>query len=355
MLWLDILTPKQLFYFTSIAKILKNHGYTVFLTSRRYEQLDGLIEEVFRDWEIKIIGRFGGYTLRDKLKASIERLKLLFDEVPIEEIDLVVSSGSIEASRIAYGLQKPHILASDSPHSPVNFLTASFSRQILTPWIIESSEWIRYGVKPSQIKKYRVLDPYFWLKDFHPDSTIIKDLNIEGEYVLVRLPESAASYLMIDDAQYMKALANLLDVVRRYGMKVLVLARYREQTQLAESFLMGRDTLVVSKPVFASHLIYYSMIFIGGGGTMTQEAALMGKPCISIYPGKQPAILRFLSQVGLVKHFVGLDKSLKALQNMLKNIDDVSEVSRERSRKIWKMMKDPEKNIVKWFTEALSR
>ena len=355
MLWFDILTPKQLFYFISIAKILKKRGYSIFLTSRRYEQLDSLIKEAFRDWEIKIIGRFGGYSLREKLKASIERLNLLIDEVPIEEIDLVVSSGSVEASRIAYGLQKPHILASDSPHSPVNFLTAPLSRLILTPWIIETSEWARYGVRPIKIKKYRVLDPYFWLKDFHPDSTIIKNLNIEGGYILVRLPESAASYLMLNDTQYIKVLAKLIDVVRRYDMKVLVLARYKEQTQIAEQLLMNKDTLVISKPLIASHLIYYSKIFIGGGGTMTQEAALLGKPCISIYPGKQPTILKFLSRIGLVKHYKSLDSSLKTLQNILKNIDNVSQTCKEKSRKLWKIMKNPEEDIVKWFVEALSR
>jgi len=355
MLWFDILTPKQLFYFTSIAKILKKRGYSIFLTSRRYEQLDSLIEEAFRDWEIKIIGRFGGYSLRDKLKASIERLNLLINEVPIEEIDLVVSSGSVEASRIAYGLRKPHILASDSPHSPVNFLTAPSSRRILTPWIIETSEWTRYGVRPIQVKKYRVLDPYFWLKDFHPDSSIVRDLGIEGEYILVRLPESAASYLMLDDTQYINVLANLIDVIRRYDMKILVLVRYREQTQIAEQLLINKDTLIVRKPVIASHLIYYSKIFIGGGGTMTQEAALLGKPCISIYPGKQPTILKFLSKIGLVKHYESLDRLLKTLQNILKNIDDFSQTSKEKSRKLWKMMKDPEEDIVKWFVEALSR
>lgn len=354
MLWFDILTPKQLFYFTSIARALKKHGFRTFLTSRRYEQLDNLIEGSFKDWEIKVIGRFGGYDLRDKLRVSVERLKFLLDEVPIEEIDLVISSGSVEASRIAYGLRKPHILASDSPHSPVNPLTAPISRQILTPWIIEKSEWTRYGVRSSQVKKYKVIDPYFWLKDFHPDDTLLKNLGIYDEYVLVRLPESAASYLMINDAQYMNMLKNFIEAVKKYDMKILVLSRYREQTQVVERSITDKEIILLSKPVIASHLIYYSKIFIGGGGTMTQEAALLGKPSIMIYPGKIPTVLRFLLKIGLVKHYKGLDKSLKILEYTLKNIDEVSEVFREKSRKLWKIMRDPEENIVKWLKEALS-
>ncbi|MEM3399125.1 MAG: DUF354 domain-containing protein [Nitrososphaerota archaeon] len=353
MLWFDILTPKQLLYFTSIARILQKHGFQVFFTSRRYEQLDALIEESFKDWGIKIIGRFGGYDLRDKLRVSVERLRFLLDAVPIEEIDLVVSSGSIEASRIAYGLKKPHILASDSPHSPVNPLTAPISRRILTPWIIEKSEWTRYGVRPSQVKKYRVIDPYFWLKDFHPDDTLLRGLGISDEYVLVRLPESAASYLMIDDAQYVSMLKNLIEVMKKHGMKTLIMARYREQSQVVERFLSDKDVILLGKPVIASHLIYYSKIFIGGGGTMTQEAALLGKPSIMVYPGETPTVLRFLSKTGLVKHCRSLDKSSKTLKYMLKNIDEVSEEFLEKSTKLWKIMRNPEEKIVKWLKETL--
>lgn len=354
MLWFDILTPKQLFYFTSLVNVFRRKGYKIILTARRYEQLDGLIGEFFKDWEIRIIGRFGGYGLRDKLEASVERLKLLLDEVPIGEVDLISSSGSVEASRIAYGIKKPHILASDSPHSPVNPLTAPISRRVITPWVIDVSEWTKYGLKVSQIKKYKVLDPYFWLKDFHPDSSTLKNLNIEDEYALIRLPESAASYLMINDAQYVRMLARFIEVIKNYGLKTVIMSRYREQTEAVEKLLSDNNVILVNKPVIGSHLIHYSRVFIGGGGTMTQEAALLGKPCISIYPSKQPTILRFLSKKGLVKHYTSLEESLRALQQILRKIDYFTEVFGENSRKLWKMMRDPEEELIECFEGALS-
>jgi hypothetical protein len=58
--------------------------------------------------------------------------------------------------------------------------------------------------------------------------------------------------------------------------------------------------------------------------------------------------------MGLVRHYESLDRSLKTLQNILKNIDDVSQTSKEKSRKLWKIMKDPEEDIAKWLVEALS-
>ncbi|MDW7986118.1 MAG: DUF354 domain-containing protein [Nitrososphaerota archaeon] len=353
--WLDILTPKQLFYFTSIAKILKKAGWEVFLSARRYDELDNLIREFFRDWEIEIVGRFGGYSLDEKLKASIERLGLLINSVPLKEIELVASSGSIEACRIAYGLQIPHILASDSPHSPVNPLTAPISKLVITPWIIDRSEWTKYGVKSSKIKKYRVLDPCFWLKDFKPDKTILENLGVDSEYVLIRLPESAASYLRIDDNEYVKMITRLLDVARRHEFKVLVMARYREQIEVVENILKNKNAILIDKPVIGSNIIYYSKVFVGGGGTMTQEAALLGRPCISIYPGQQPSIHNFLSRIGLIRHCSKIEDSFKLLERFLKDIDRVSKTVYEKSRRFWKAMEDPEEKILRWFKEAVSK
>ncbi|MEN2974993.1 MAG: DUF354 domain-containing protein [Candidatus Caldarchaeales archaeon] len=353
--WLDILTPKQLFFFTSIAKILRKEGFELFLSARRYEQLDGLIKEFFSDWKIEIFGRFGGYSLYEKLRASSERLNLLIDNAPLKEVDLVASSGSVEASRIAYGLQIPHILVSDSPHSPVNLLTAPVSKLVLTPWVIDKKEWIKYGVKSSMVKRYRALDPYFWLRDFKPDKTILERLGVDSGYVLIRLPESAASYLRIDDREYVKILTKFLDIVKVYGFRTLVMARYREQIELVEKVIKNYDVILVDKPVIGSNLIYYSRIFIGGGGTMSQEAALLGKPCVSIYPGKQPTILKFLSRIGLIRHCSEIDYSLKVIDNILKDIDRFHQEVYDKSRRLWKLMKDPEDQISRWFKEAKTK
>ncbi|MCD6535826.1 MAG: hypothetical protein J7K49_02180 [Thaumarchaeota archaeon] len=55
--WCDILSPKQLFLFTSVAKRFREIGYKVYLTSRHYVQLNGLIDGAFREWRILKIGR----------------------------------------------------------------------------------------------------------------------------------------------------------------------------------------------------------------------------------------------------------------------------------------------------------
>lgn len=62
-----------------------------------------------------------------------------------------------------------------------------------------------------------------------------------------------------------------------------ILCRYEDQkSQISERY--SDKANVISNVVDGLELISHSDIFIGAGGTMTTEAALMGKPTISIAP-----------------------------------------------------------------------
>lgn len=348
--WLDILTPKQLFLFTSIARALKNRGHEVLLTARNYEQLGDLLAGLFREWDVKVVGRFGGPGLEEKLRASVERLAKLLDVISGDSFEVAVSSGSVEAARIAYGLGRPHVLVSDSPHSPVNPLTAPLSSRILTPWVIDACEWSRFGVPSSRVMRYRALDPYFWLKDFKMDRCVPGWLGLKRKgYVLLRLPESAAAYLRISDEELLKSLEGLPEVVREAGLKLAVMARYGVQAEAAERILGREDVIVFRRPFPASHVIYYSALFVGGGGTMTQEAALLGVPSVSIYPGKLPTVLKFLVRERLTKHYRNLSAFMKALPRILRGLDKLEEEVAERSKRLWRRMENPEPRVIEWL------
>lgn len=352
-IWIDILSPKQLWMFTSLAEVLRSRRHQVLLTSRRYEQLDRLLDTVFRDWSIPRIGRWGGGSLEGKLKASAERLLMLLDTVLEWKPDIVLSSGSIEAARIAYGLGIPHLLVSDTPHSPVNRLSAPVSHRVLTPWIIPRKEWIQAGAPSNHIKYYKALDPWFWLRKFKPDNGILKELGLkENGYVLLRMPETAAAYLMESDEEFLHSVSKILDVLG--DMKLLILCRYTEQAKAAERILGGDSRVsVVSRLLPGSSIIYFSTLFLGGGGTMSQEAAILGVPVFSIYPSKLPTVLRFLVSRGLLKHYRNTGRMVRELKRALRRIDEVREEWMQRAEKLRKIMKPPEEVVVKEI-ESLS-
>ncbi|MCD6421028.1 MAG: DUF354 domain-containing protein [Thaumarchaeota archaeon] len=340
-IWLDILSPKQLFLFTSIAKRLKELGYELLLTSRSYVQLDDLIENMFRGWSILRVGRWGGGSLEGKLRASIERMNLLLDPVISESPSLCISSGSPEASRIAYGLGIPHFLVSDTPHSPVNRLVAPISERVLTPWVIPVEEWVKAGASRGKVRRYKALDPCFWLRDFKPDEAILRELELEKNgYLLFRMPETQAAYLNADDETFLKAAGKLVEVLG--DLKLVILCRYREQAEKARKILGEfSEVKVVDRLLPGASITYYSALLVGGGGTMTQEAALLGVPAISIYPGKLPAVHDYLRRRRLIIYCNRLEKLPRIVQKIVGRLEDVRAAWRERSRRLWRIMDDP--------------
>lgn len=351
-IWCDILSPKQLFLFTSIGKSLRQIGYEVYLTSRHYVQLNSLIDEMFGEWQIPKIGEWGGGSLVGKLRASAERTLSLLDYVTDIDPDLCLSSGSPEAARICYGLGVPHLMISDTPHSPVNLLTAPVSKAVLTPWVIPKEEWLRAGAREELIHYYKALDPCFWLRDFKPDDLVLDRLGLEErEYVLVRMPESMAAYLKSNDEKFLE-LVRLL--VQRIGDKILVIScRYPEQLEAARKLLRLSNVKVIGELLPGPSLTYYSMLFLGGGGTMTQEAALLGVPTMSIYPQKLPAVLEFLKDRGLVIRYETVEELVSSFTDLLRRIDLVRDEWERRAKELWEFMEDPMKVLLQVLRESL--
>jgi len=345
-IWLDALTPKQLLLFHSLKKEFEKQGVDVWLTSRDYEQVLPLIQILSIDAEI--VGKFGGGSLRAKLQASILRSNELLKIVPREKPDAAISGGSPESARIAYGLGFPHFCISDSPHSPVFPLCLPLTRFLFCPWVIKFEEWGKHGIARSHVRHYKALDPVFWLKSFSPKKSVLRDLGLsEGRYVLVRLPEVFASYLLgvenSSNSRVVNFVRELPSVFPEHN--IAVMSRYLAQAKVFRS--LEKKILLIDRVVDGTSLVQFASLFIGGGGTMTQEAALLGVPSISIFPGPRLTVLEYLSGKGLVSHFADPDLALKYLQRTSTDIKRMAEKQKKVCRSLWQIMSDPKPKIVR--------
>jgi len=350
--WFDILTPKQFWFFTSIEKVLREYGIEVLLTSRRYEQLTPILEDVGRR-DIIIVGEFGGGSLLGKLKTSVKRTVELVDIIEEHSPDICVSSGSLDMTRISFGLGIPHILLSDTPESPVNRYCVPLSNYVFTPWIIPKDEWVKYGISGRKVLKYRALDPVAWLDGFRPSKRILYEFGIdEFNYVLLRMPETQASYLIGINTEYVMRLVEKL-ASNLSGVKLVILPRYGEQAIQLKS--LGKNAIIFERPVSDHSIVYYASLFVGGGGTMTQEAVLMGVPTISVYPGRLPAVHRYLIDVGALKHFKSWQSALKEISKVLKHAEDVRDNQMKLANRLKRRMVNPAKVVAEWLKKALSK
>ncbi|MGI0084413.1 MAG: DUF354 domain-containing protein, partial [Nitrososphaerales archaeon] len=227
------------------------------------------------------LGRHGGGELLEKLMASVERERELASFVLKNAFDASFSYISPEAARISFGIGLCHYICSDSPHASAPArLAVPLAARLFSPFAIAKERWTQYGVKDSQVFAYHALDPWAWLIPSLPRTQLSKS---RTRLVLIRLEESLASYMQSGKG-VSASLEELMNLIEKEGdFEIMLIPRYDEQREWAKK-KFGSRTTVPTRPVDGPELVSRADIVIGGGGTMTQEAALLGIPNISYFP-----------------------------------------------------------------------
>ncbi|MDW8033952.1 MAG: DUF354 domain-containing protein [Nitrososphaerota archaeon] len=338
---IDVLTPKQALLFGKVKEKLEDKKCRVLLVSRKYVELNNNIFKLSRIKPI-ILGEHGGSGLYSKLLSSLKRAIMFSDLMKRFSPDVVLSFSSPEAARVAFGLSIPHISVNDSPHSTyVAKLTIPLSRKLLTPKVVGKDAWVKYGISSENIVVYNSLDPVAWLRDFVPNSRILKKYGLsEGEYIVYRPEEYKASYLnnsrltiemlyrVYSKEEYLKKL------------KLVIVPRYEKRTY--KSLFRDGNVIILDHGEDTRSILFYSKFFIGAGGTMNAEAVLMGVPTASLYPSST-LVEQFLVKKGLL---VKLTSENSLCQWLRENA--LTEYDKERRKKsLMKIreMEDPAEKI----------
>ena len=106
---------------------------------------------------------------------------------------------------------------------------------------------------------------------------------------------------------------------------------------------MGKKIKVIKMSFDGKYLLNDTDVFVGSGGTMTAESALMGIPTIS-YNAVPNIVEKFLVKKNLVKRETNPNK----ISNHIKKIfERKNNTTQERAKKIVKEMEDPIEKLVK--------
>ena len=328
--WFDILTPKQVMFFGRAVEKLRHAGHEVLCTSRQYREAVELAR--IKRLNLTLVGSHGGADRYDKLRAGTNRTFELAEVVNRFEPDIAMTFSSPEGARVAYGLGIQHFAFNDSPHSEaVARLTIPLANKVFCPWIIPISAWTRYGVRKGGVTRYRALDPAAWLK--HEKKS---DTN-GSRRVLIRLEESKASYV----ADKKLGTSNFIDyfVEQCHDLtEISVLCRYEDQIEQVEA-RYGSRVKLFREVVDGTSLLRSTTIFIGAGGTMTAEAALLGKPTISITPFSY-YVEKYLLRTGLIRK-ASTPKMLVKLASMMLSNEKYQAAQSSKARRILSNMEDP--------------
>ena len=317
-----------------VKKLRKNNR--VMCTSRKYREVTKLAQ--IRHFSIKVIGKHGGGKTSEKLNASLERMKQLSTIIESFSPDLTVSFCSPEASRIAFGLGVNHVAFSDSPHATaVMRLSVPLVQKLLIPWIIPKKEFTKYGIAEKNIISYRAIDAA---------SIIQRKISSKGKLpfsekkknILIRVEEDQAAY-----RSKSKVIPIIRDIVKEFNSEnILVLGRYHSQIQKLNQ-LFGNKIKVLKMSYDGKLLLSKSDVFIGSGGTMTAESALLGVPTIS-YNAVPNFIEEYLVKKNLIKRKTNPNEIVSTINRFFAFSD---KNHKRRVKDTLKTMKDPYQTLTK--------
>jgi uncharacterized protein len=323
-------------FFRRAASLLRDSGHDVLCTSRQYREAVELAK--IKKLDLYVVGSHGGADRYDKLRQSASRTFELAEVVKRFGPDVAVTFSSPEGARVAFGLGIRHIGFNDSPHAEaVARLTIPLMSKLLCPWVIPYSAWAEYGIAKRNITRYRALDPAAWLKH---DKT--PEVELGKKTIILRLEESKASYIADRKLGTAKMIDDFVSGMWQ-SANIVVLCRYQDQIAEVEA-RYGSKVQVMKDVVDGTALVKSAQLFIGAGGTMTAEAALLGKPVISIMP-LQLYVEKYLLKSGLVKR-AGNSRLLVELTRKMITDDRYRQAQKKRAARILSWMEDPTDRII---------
>jgi len=222
------------------------------------------------------------------------------------------------------------------------------SKRLFTPWIIPKDVWTRFGISNERIITYRAIDPVVWIRGFRPNERVLKELNLKKDnpIVTVRPEETYAAYMLQENVGQRSVTEDVVQNLLKFGkdLQIVIVGRYdKEFVNKWRRF--GRQVRVTKSIIDGPSLVAHSSLFIGAGGTMTAEAALLGVPTVSIYPGQPTFIEEYLIKIGLIHRSLNPRRLTSASIKMMSDVNFLRK-HRAMSKRFLRSMEDPIAKIV---------
>jgi len=292
--WIDLDNSPHVPFFLPIMEELRNQGVEIVLTARNTYQVCDLLD--FFNLRCKVVGRHYG---KNKLLKAMGNTLRAFQLAPMaarSQPDLAVSHGSRAQVLVGRALQIPTVMMQDYEHSTrTGFLEPDWT---FTPEVVPNDAMSRH---PERVLKYPGLKEDVYVPGFRPDPSILQQLGIFREELVVTLrPPATEAHYHNPESDIL--FAETLKFLDRPQVKTVTLPRSQKQEHALRSewagLIASGRMVIPDGAVNGLNLIWFSDLVISGGGTMNREAAALGTPVYSIFRGKIGAVDDYLANRG---------------------------------------------------------
>jgi predicted glycosyltransferase len=171
----------------------------------------------------------------------------------------------------------------------------------MTPSVIPPAALEAVGVPARVVRHYEGLKEHVYLAGFRPTPDIRERLGVAAAERLVVVRPIADHAVYTDDSGDDIQRRLLERLAAEPGVRVLLLPRTENQRRVFTPLARRWPAIRVCHDVVdGPSLTCASDLVVCGGGTMLREAAVLGVPAVSIFPGRLGAIDRWLASEGRV-------------------------------------------------------
>ncbi len=299
-IWIDITNSPHVNFFSRMINDF-NKDHEVLITCRHLANTIDLLD--LFNIKYHIVGKHYGQNKIRKTSGFIVRILQLYNFLRDKSIDVAISHSSFYSPAVAKLLGIPSIYINDNEHAAGNRVSFLFADKIMIPEFLAVNKVRRQWARHDKIIKYPGVKEGIYLWDYN--------INFLG-HVPAKYEECQKTIYIRPEpwtAQYYKGRLNffddlLLDLKDQFI--IILLARGKKQSIYYREAKF-RNVLVPENSIRLLDIIANCDLFIGAGGTMTREAAVLGIPTISVYQDSLLDVDRYLIDQGIMVHNRNLD------------------------------------------------
>lgn len=294
-IWFDLSNSPHINMFHDLIRELESEGHEIIITSRPLGNTIQLLDK--KGMKHTVVGEHYGKNLLKKLFGYPIRVWQLRKFLKPLRPDLAVSQSSFHSPLVAWLLGIPSIYTNDNEHAKGNIPSFLFATKILIPENLSIEKVVSLGGRRKKILQYPGVKEgiFLWNKGIKiqekrkNNKPLLKKIYIRPE------PQTA---------QYYNAKHNFLDEII-LNLKdihpVILLPREKNQVEHYSQKKFSNLTVAI-KPIDFEEIAEECLIFIGAGGSMTRELAIIGVPTISVYQDALLDVDLYLLKKGLLIH-----------------------------------------------------
>lgn len=340
---IDIGHPAHVHFFKGTIRDLQHQGHSILAVTRNKEMTIDLLEKSGFDYisigehKTGMAGKAFGL-----LQFDYRILRIAQKFRP----DLLVALGSPYLAHVSKIIRKPYISFWDTEDANLIIrLTSPFTDTICTP-----SCFLRdFGRRQVRFDGYKEL-AYLHPDIFSPDPSVLDELDLsEGDpFIIVRFISWAASHDV--GLKGMRNPAKVITTLEKYG-RVFISSERPPEPEF-EKYILH-----IPPEKFHS-LLAYASLYIGEGGTITTEAAILGTPAIHIEANAEGEatgttsgnFLEIRDKYELMYFFPEQDVALEKAVEILEDPHSKEDWQEKRDRLLADKI-----NVSDWMTDFIGR